>query len=515
MTTPLSELESRNPAVPVLPELLLLALVFAAGALVPFAFAPFGYYPVVILALLILFLMLPGRAPGPAFRLGFGFGLGMFGVGVNWVYISIHYYGHAPLPAAIGVMLLLVAFMSLFPATLAYLGARLGLRHDARSLLGYLPAGWILLEWLRSWLFTGFPWLNIGYTQIDAPLAGAAPLLGVYGVGWVLALSAGLLVWAWRAPGPARWMGPLLVIAIWFAGAALRQVDWTQAAGAPLRVSLIQGNIPQDQKWDPQQQVATMEKYLRLTRAEWSSQDGRKNDLVIWPETAVPAFYHQVEESFLTPLREEARQAGSDLLTGIPVLDREQWSYYNAVISLGAEQGAYYKHHLVPFGEYLPLRSLLGSLLQVMPLPVADFSSGSLTQPLIHAAGYPVGVSVCYEIIFGEEVITQLPQAAFLVNVSNDAWFGDSLAPHQHLEMARMRALETGRYLLRATNTGITAIIGPDGQLRERGPQFETLVVRGEIVPRSGATLYVRWGNWPVVILAFLMVLGSLLLGRK
>lgn len=515
MTIPIPEQDPRNPAVPVLPELLLLAMAFAAGALVPFAFAPFAYYPLLILALIILFLMLPGRTPGAAFRLGFSFGLGMFGIGVNWVYISIHYFGHSPLPAALGVMLLLVAFMSLFPATLAYLGACLGLRNDAPSLLGFLPAGWILLEWVRSWLFTGFPWLNIGYTQIDAPLAGVAPLLGVYGVGWMLAVSAGLLVWALRAPGKARWLGPLLVMAIGFAGTALKQIEWTQVAGAPLRVSLIQGNIPQDQKWDPQQQVATMEKYLRLTRAEWSSLNSRKSDLVIWPETAVPAFYDQVEESFLAPLREEASQVGSDLLTGIPILDREKWEYYNAVISLGAEPGAYYKHHLVPFGEYLPLRSLLGSLLQVMPLPVADFSSGSLDQPLIRAAGYPVGVSVCYEIIFGEEVITQLPQAAFLVNVSNDAWFGDSLAPHQHLEMARMRALETGRFLLRATNTGITAIIGPDGQLRERGPQFETLVLRGEILPHSGATPYVRWGNWPVVSAAVLVLFGFVLLGVR
>jgi apolipoprotein N-acyltransferase len=205
-------------------------------------------------------------------------------------------------------------------------------------------------------------------------------------------------------------------------------------------------------------------------------------------------------------LTEEARRVGTDLLTGIPVFDSERSEYYNAVISIGREAGAYYKHHLVPFGEYLPLREILGTLLQVMPLPVADFSAGELDQPLLRAAGYPVGVSICYEIILGEQMITQLPQAAFLVNVSNDAWFGDSLAPHQHLEMARMRALETGRYLLRATNTGITAIVGPDSVIRERGPQFETVVLRGEIEPRSGSTPYVRWGNWPVVIAAALVV---------
>ncbi|MBI5041638.1 MAG: apolipoprotein N-acyltransferase [Gammaproteobacteria bacterium] len=478
---------------------------FLLGAVVPFAFAPFEVFPLAVLAPVLWLLLLRGTTPGRATRLGFVFGLGMFGVGVSWVYISIHYFGHSPLPAAIGVMLLLVAYMSLFPAALAYVGARSRARGAVLPVL-LLPAGWALAEWLRSWLFTGFAWLNIGYTQIDSPLAGYAPLLGVYGVGWLTLLSAGLLVWALTATGRARWLSPLLLIVLWAGGAQLKHKDWTQVAGAPLRVSLIQGNVPQDEKWDPDQQVATLEKYLTLTRGEWSRQTQHRLDLVIWPETAIPAFQHQVADNFLAPLTEEARRVGTDLLTGIPVLDRERWEYYNAVISIGQEEGAYYKHHLVPFGEYLPLRKILGTLLQVMPLPVADFNAGKLGQPLVRAAGYPVGVSICYEIIFGEEIITQLPQAAYLVNVSNDAWFGDSLAPHQHLEMARMRALETGRYLLRATNTGITAIIGPDGVVRERGPQFETAVVRGTIEPRSGSTPYVRWGNWPVVIAATLAV---------
>lgn len=494
-----------------LPAALSLPAAFLLGAAVPFAFAPFGRYPLAVAALALLFLLLRGRAPGAAFRLAYAFGLGMFGIGVNWVYISIHYFGHSPLPAAIGVMLLLVAFLSLFPAALAWAvarGAPGGTGGETARLLLILPAGWALAEWVRGWLFTGFPWLNIGYTQIDAPLAGYAPLLGIYGLGWLVALSAGLLAWTLAGRGRTRWIGPLIFVALWWGGERLTAVEWTGVAGAPLRVSLVQGNIPQDRKWEEAQQLATLERYLMLTRAEWYGQGGAR-DLVVWPETAIPAFLHQVENDFLVQLREEARRADSELLTGIPVLDRGAWKYYNAVISVGGEEDAYYKHHLVPFGEYLPLRTLFGSLLQVMPLPVADFSAGSLDQPPIVAAGWPVGVSICYEIVFAEEVATKLPEAAFLVNVSNDAWFGDSLAPHQHLEMARMRALETGRFLLRATNTGITAIIGPDGVIRERGPQFETTVVRGEIEPRSGATPYVRFGNWPVVIAAALVWAAS------
>ena len=482
------------------------------GVSMPFAFAPFGWYPLAVLAVALWFLLLRGCSPGDAWRRGLAFGLGMFGAGVNWVYISIHYYGHSPLPAAMGVAFLLVFYLSLFPALLAFAAARSRVA-DAGLLLGLLPAGWTIAEWLRSWLFTGFPWLNLGYTQIDSPLAGYAPLLGVYGLSWLTAFSAGLLAWALVVHGRARLFAPALFAVLWLGGAVLETQTWTQPSGAPIHVSLVQGNIPQDDKWDPSQQVATLEKYLRLTRAEWAARDPRdperkRPDLVVWPESALPAFQHQLQENFLAPLDEEARRAGSDLLTGIPVLDRENWLYYNAVIGLGAEQGAYYKHHLVPFGEYLPLRSLFGTLLQVMPLPVADFTAGELGLPPITAAGHPVGVSICYEIIFGEEIIAALPEAAYLVNVSNDAWFGDSLAPHQHLEMARMRARETGRWLLRATNTGITAIIAPDGALRERGAQFVEAVVRGEIEPRSGATPYVRWGNWPVVVGAALVVVG-------
>jgi len=491
-----------------------LLVAFLLGASVPLAFAPFGLFPLAVFAPALWFLLLRGAAPARAARLGFFFGLGMFGVGVSWVYISIHTFGHSPLPAAIGVMLLLVAYMSLFTTALAYAGARSRVS-DAVWLTVLLPAGWALAEWLRSWLFTGFPWLNLGYTQIDSPLAGYAPLLGVYGLSWLTALSAGLLAWTFNTSGRARWLGPLLFTLLWLGGEQLKPIAWTQVAGTPLQVSLIQGNVPQEEKWDPAQEVATLEKYLDLTRGEWLAQEQRRVDLVIWPETAIPAFQHEVANNFIAPLTEEARRVGTDLLTGIPVFDSERSEYYNAVISIGREAGAYYKHHLVPFGEYLPLREILGTLLQVMPLPVADFSAGKLDKPLLRAAGYPVGVSICYEIILGEQMISQLPQAAFLVNVSNDAWFGDSLAPHQHLEMARMRALETGRYLLRATNTGITAIIGPDGVIRERGPQFETLVLRGDIEPRSGSTPYVRWGNWPVVIAVMLVVLSLSLCAKK
>jgi apolipoprotein N-acyltransferase len=479
------------------------------GALVPLGFAPFGWYPLTLLAIAALAALLLKARRRDALVTGWLFGIGQFGVGVSWIYISIYLYGHASLWLSVAVMLLLVAFLALFPALMAWALVRFAGEPGGRFVLLLFPAAWTLTEWLRSWLLTGFPWLNLGYSQVDGPLLGFAPLLGVYGVSWLVALSGGLLVWVLRTPGKARLFAVFALAVIWLGGLALNQLHWTEPAGAKLRATLVQGNIPQELKWQPEQQQATLERYVALTRQHLDS------DLVVWPETAVPAFYDQVEADFLKPLGMELQQQGVSLLTGIPVLDRSRWEYFNAVISLDQPQRFYYKVHLVPFGEYLPLRGWLAEVLDFLPVPEADFSAGDPQQPLLSAAGYPVGSSICYEIAFGEQLIGALPEAAFLINVSNDAWFGDSLAPHQHLEMARMRARETERYLLRATNTGISAIIDADGKLLVQSKQARTETISADIQPRSGATPYVRWGNWPVAIACSLVLLSGLGLRRR
>ncbi len=467
-----------------------------AGALVPLGMAPFGWYLLPFPALAVLALLLWHATTRQAFVRGWLFGLGEFGVGVSWVYISIYKYGNASLPLSIATMLLLVMYLALFPALMGWVLARWRPRRFGRFLLIAFPAAWALSEWLRSWLFTGFPWLNLGYSQIDTPLAGFAPLAGVYGVGLVTAFSAGALALATTATGRARWLTLTALAALWLAAWPLNQYRWTQPEGAAFTATLVQGNIPQALKWQPEQQRATLDRYLALTREHLDSA------LIVWPETAIPAFYDQVAVDFLAPLRSELQAQGVSLVTGIPVLDRQRWRYYNAVISLETPGQFYYKRHLVPFGEYLPLRDWLAGVLSFLPVPQADFSAGGAHQPLLHAAGYPVGASICYEVAFGEELIATLPQAAYLINVSNDAWFGDSLAPPQHEEMARMRARETERYLLRATNTGISAIMDEAGRILVRSPQFEEATVTHSVQPRRGATPYVRWGNWPVVILS-------------
>ena len=281
----------------------------------------------------------------------------------------------------------------------------------------------------------------------------------------------------------------------------LKQVEWTQPQAATIQSTIIQGNISQDLKWLPEQQQSTLQHYVELTAEHTDSK------IILWPETAIPAYYDQVEESFIEPLRKGLAKKDVALITGIPVLDRTDWKYYNAVISLDDKDKYYRKVHLVPFGEYLPLRNVLVSVLNFLPIPQADFSAGDINQPLLTAAGYPFGASICYEIAFGEQLIKALPEAAFLVNVSNDAWFGDSLAPHQHLEMARMRALEAGRYLLRSTNTGISAVIGVRGELIAQTRQFEVDTLTEEIVPHEGLTPYAKAGNAPVIACCLLIVL--------
>jgi len=489
-------------------KLRIAAFAFLCGAVVPLGFAPFGWFIVPVLALAAFALLLFPLQPGDALLAGWCFGLGQFGVGVSWVYISIYLYGNASLPLSIAVMLLLVAFLALYPALMAWLLARLRVRPALLFYTGLFPAAWVLSEWVRSWMLTGFPWLNLGYSQIDSPLAGFAPLFGVYGVGWMAALTAGLLAALLRAPGWSRLAALPMLALVWGAGWGLSPLTWTDLGTDTLRVTLVQGNIPQDMKWKPEQQDATLETYVDLTRRHYDS------DLVVWPETAIPAFYDQVADSFIKPLAAQLRANDVSLITGIPVLDREHWNYYNAVVSLDEPDRFYYKVHLVPFGEYLPLRKVLAGVLDFLPVPEADFSAGSPHQRPLQAAGYPVGVSICYEIAFGELLIKSLPEAAILVNVSNDAWFGDSLAPHQHLQMARMRAREVERYILRATNTGISAIIAPDGTLKARSRQFDTETLSAEIEPRHGSTPYVRWGNWPVVTAALLLVAGLAWRGR-
>jgi len=325
----------------------------------------------------------------------------------------------------------------------------------------------------------------------------------VHGLSLVVALCAGLLWIAVHWRGAVRY-GTLGTIAFFLLiGALLGRVEWTATDGAPIRATVVQGNVEQTIKWDPNGLLPTLEVYLELTR------DNLGSDLIVWPETAVPDFLHEVEQALIGPLGETARAEGSEIVIGLPIMESRQ-HYYNGLISIGSAEDRYYKRHLVPFGEYLPFKAQLRPLIDWFEVPMSDFSRGSAPQPLLQVGAHQVGVSICYEDVFPEQVREALPEAAYLINVSNDAWFGDSLAPHQHLEFARLRALENGRALVRATNTGISAIIDHRGHVIASIPSFVRGSESADIQPRTGSTPFSRWGSLPVLLVVALMLAAAM-----
>jgi len=470
-----------------------LAAMLLGAATVP-GFAPTALYPLPIFtAAGLLWLWQGASTARRAAALGFAYGAGLFLTGVSWVYISLHEFGAMPAPLAALATLLFCAVLALYPALAGWLQAQFSAPLAAKQLL-LIPALWVLTEWLRSWVFTGFPWLSLGYSQTASPLAGYAPLTGVFGLSWLAWLSAGLLLALTRArQRSAALAGLAAVLAL---GYGLAQIEWTRPQGKPISVSLVQGNIAQDLKWDEKRFASTVQLYQRMTERSAAQ-------LTVLPETAIPRFLDLLDPALLRALALSARSHGGDLILGLP-LREGPGRYYNSALSLGASPTQRYdKIHLVPFGEFIPPG--FGWVPSILKIPLADFTRGSAAQAPLDLAGQRIAVNICYEDAFGEEIIRVLPEATLLVNISNVAWFGDSLAPHQHLQIAQLRALETGRTMLRATNTGMTAIIDHRGRIAAVLPPFTDGTLSGSAQGRSGATPYVRWGNTPLVLLALLL----------
>jgi len=482
-----------------------IAAALAGGALTVAAFAPPALFPLALLTLAALLLIWQRSAtPRAAFWAGFAFGAGLFGIGASWVYVSLHDFGMMPAPlAAIGT-LAYCAILALYPAAAGWCLARLRLGRLASALLAF-PALWTLFEWLRGWIFTGVPWLALGYSQVDSPLAGFAPVVGTYGVSFVSALCAGFLVTAISGSGKVRLAGGLALVLVFGLGQLAKQIAWTSAQGAPLQVALLQGNIPQDLKFQPDRYAATLATYRRLIEAS-------QGQLIVLPETAIPRFLDAVDPGYLRDIARIAFERRADVLIGAPIRDREG-RYFNSVVSVGASPSQRYdKSHLVPFGEFVPPG--FGWIVNTFAIPLSNFSLGPENPRPLALAGQLVAPNICWEDAFGEEIIRQLPRATLLVNVSNVAWFGDSLAPAQHLQISRMRAIETGRAMLRATNTGMTAIIDRRGRVVAKLPQFAEGILEGEVQGHSGATPYVKLGNTPVVLVC-VVLLGALIFIRR
>jgi apolipoprotein N-acyltransferase len=483
----------------------LLLMSLAAGALAVAGFAPLDIWPLPVLSLAVLFGLLSRITSLRAgFLVGLAWGLGFFIAGVSWVFVSLSVYGGMAAWLAALATFLFCGFLALFPATVGALQARWRVQPTLR-LLVLIPLAWGVTEWGRGWIFTGFPWLVMGYSQVpNGPLAGYAPLVGVYGVSFLLALVAALVAWGVTAHGRLqRVWAAVAIVALGVGGQALRSVAWTTPDGAPTTVALLQGNIPQDMKWQAEKTLATLERYARMAAASPAQ-------LIVLPETALPLFESELPDAYREGLTSLARKNGGDVMAGLPT-GSLQGAYYNSVISLGAAPSQrYHKVHLVPFGEYIPLKTLWGWVIEVLHIPLSDFARGAADQPPLAIGGQRVAANICYEDAFGEEIIRQLPQASVLVNVSNLAWFGDSFAPWQHAQMSQMRALETGRMMLRATNTGVTAIIDAKGRMLASLTPFTAGSLSGEIQGYAGSTPYVRWGNAPVLALWGLLGVGLL-----
>ena len=482
-----------------------LLIAFILGAVAVLGFAPFYLFPAPIVALAGLF-YLWSKAPTPlaALKLGLMFGLGLYLLGIYWIYISLHDFGGMPWWFASFCTFCLCAFMALFPSLVGYFSKKLGNLTLSAAIL------WGVSDWVRSWIFTGFPWLTLGYSQTPAsPLAGYLPLVGVYGVSVITALlAAGVALLAAEASQPSR-KRIIASIAITLAlGFGLKLIPWTSESGQPISVSLAQGNIPQDIKWSPDAAESTIRQYIDMTTSS-------EAELIVLPETALPVIASQLNPSIKRLFTAHGKLNQSNIIIGLVEYNADTKAYYNSAISYGAsESQSYRKNHLVPFGEFIPLKDLLGWIYRDwLNIPLSDLSRGGANQQPLQLNEQKVAVNICYEDVFGEEVISQLPEANILVNISNDAWYGQSYAADQHMQFSQARAIETGRMMLRATNTGATAIIDAKGYITEALPQHQKATLNGQAQGYSGSTPYVIWGNWPFIVICFSVI--ALLWHRK
>jgi apolipoprotein N-acyltransferase len=488
----------------------LIALI--AGALLTLSFAPFNIFPLAIVSPAILLCTWLKVQPGRAFFRGWLYGLGLFGTGIYWVYISIHTYGHASLPLSLFITLGLINIVALFPALTGWVLTRFFPNNNWPKTILAFPSLWLFFEWMRSWVFTGFPWLSIGYSQIDSFLNGYAPFLSVYGVSLAVLVCSGLLVnialMIRHNRTPVAYLNVCIFIAIWLIGGGLSHIVWTRPFQQPIQVSLVQGNIPQEVKWSPNQMKPTLDRYEALTMPHWDS------DIIIWPEGAIPVPM-QYAGSYLAKIDNIAKSRNATFLTGIPIQAEDKAGYYNSVVAIGNGSGAYIKHRLVPFGEYTPFAKVLHKLLTSLDIPMSDFLPAPKNTDFIVANNIRISTFICYEIAFPEQVVSSRKDINLLLTVSNDAWFGHSIAQAQHLQMARMRALEMGRPLLFVSNDGITAIINADGKIQTSIPPFIAEVLTAKVQPREGQTPWQQSGIDPLLVIIVVMYLSALRKRKK
>lgn len=527
------------------------------GALVPLSMAPFNWWPLGVLSIAGFSVLLCGQpAYNPKtnsshtkqlFFRSLCYGLGIYAVGASWIFVSIHEYGGASValslllitPFIISLAFLLAIPFAIFSKALSIDSTSSGINSTVSlciTMLLVFPSLWTINEWFRGWVFTGFPWLYLGYAHTDTWLSGWAPVTGVLGISWITAFcgaSLGLYIKlglffisrketrnekaiaGLKAPTLALSGGTLVAIMFWLGGTYFQHVTWTAPTGKPLSIGLVQPALPLSIKWDPHKLPEIFDQYRTDTEKLL------KNDLVIWPESAIPRFHHEVT-GYLDPIIAEANETNTALITGIPTAENNPndnsdnaasffSSYYNSAIGLGNASGTYHKQHLVPFGEYVPFEKWLRGTIAFFDLPMSAFNSGPEQQQPITAKGAIIGTAICYEIAYSELVRKSALKANLLLTLSNDTWFGKSIGPKQHFQIARMRAIENRKPLIRATNDGISALITADGKVSVTIPSYKRDILEGTLEPRDGLTPFGRYGSYPILLISFFCIFLALL----
>lgn len=496
------------------PRTTALPMLFAAlaGAASVFSFAPFGWWPLQVLALAFLFYQVGMDTNIKRSTLiGWAFGFGWSVAGMHWLYITMNRFGHIPGPMAVAAVCLLGAYMGLFSALATGVSTWLRRRWSLpvmSFLLLVLPFSWGLSEWMRGWVMTGFPWVASGYAHNASPLAGYAPLVGVYGIGVIVAVCASCIVMLTQR---ARWTGAGLLAATMAAGFGLTFIAWTQPQGQPITVRLLQGNVPQQQKFDPEHLVRTLDLYHAMVTEAPA-------DLIALPETAIVRLPQFLPPGYLDALKDYSARTGSHLLFGIPLSDGPD-QYANSVAGFSPSGQGYRfdKAHLVPFGEFVPAG--FRWFVDMMKIPLGDMTRGADVQAPFAVKDQLVLPNVCYEDVFGEEIALQLRSmarpATMLLNVSNLAWFGESVAIPQHLQISQMRSIETGRPMLRATNSGATAVIDGRGKIVQALPNYTRGTLAVTVQGTGGMTPFIHLGNYSMLMLAALAFAAAWISGRK
>ncbi len=488
-------------------KILLPILSLIAGALLVLSFAPIHWYLVAFIAPGLFLYCIKDARPAQAFWRGLLFGIGLFGTGTSWLYVSIHKFGNANTFLAGLITVLFILLMALYPATQGYVFSKLFRKKSnwVKCLLIF-PATYVIWEWLRSYLMTGFPWLFLGYSQTGNILSGYAPILSVYGVSVVVAfISGALCLIATHSSYKSKITASIIAVVLVVAATPLHYTHWTKQLKKPITVALVQGNIPQSLKWDPQRVVKNIQKYTTTTSQYWNY------NLIVWPEAAVPILANQAQ-GLISKLNALGKQHHSTLIFGVPIAKKNYTKFYNAIMAVGDGSGTYLKQHLVPYGEYTPLPFILKPIMKYFEIPNSDLSRGPTHQAHLTGDGINIVPFICYEVVYPFLVIDRSKDAGLMITINDDSWFGHSLASPQQLQMAQMRSIETERYMLYVSNTGITAIINPRGDIIKEAPENKLYTLTGEVKAVIGNTPVMDYSFHPLLILLSLMTLLGILL---